>query len=322
MAPPPEAHLTLVAIPFSHYNIYACWALERAGLRVARLVRVLPLLHMPAVAGAYWWHSAAPRKADATSSPLGTPVLFASSAAGGGAAALRSSAEIVAFADGLDGRVFRAASGRPGAGGGRAALAPAEAAAEREFVAACEQRLGPAARLFAYAYVLYSPSAFLGLARSAGPVSALLWVALSPLLAVGLRTALGVWGSVARRTAAEAVLRAEFARASALLVRPSEGGGGGGSGGGSGDAPRRFLFGDAFGPADLAFAALGFYAVGLSAQDVACGALRGAAWSPSLDGAPAEWRAFAREMRETPAGQHILRMVREERGAAAAFASL
>ena len=65
-----------------------------------------------------------------------------------------------------------------------------------------------------------------------------------------------------------------------------------------------------------AAAALGFYAIGLGAQDVACGALRGAAWSPPLESMPREWREFALELRATPAGQHILRMVREERGPA------
>ena len=305
--PPPPLTLTLVSIPFSHYNIYAAWALERAGLRVTRLVRVLPLLHLPVMPALYWWHGAAPRAADRTSSPLGTPVLFARGGAGAGAAtrALRSSGEIVAFAD----SAAAAAGGGGGGGavgGGRARappLAPAEALAEREFVAACEERLGPAARTWAYSFVLYDARALLSLARCAGPVTGLCWVLLSPLLALGLRSALRVWGQEARRRASEACLREEFARASARLAVPLEGGG-----------ARRFFFGDSFGPADLAFAALGFYAIGLSAQDVASGALRGVAFSPSLEAFPAAHRNFALEMRATPAGQHILRMVSEERG--------
>jgi glutathione S-transferase len=296
-APPALTHLTLVSIPFSHFNVYAAWALERAGLRVARLVRVLPLLHLPVMPAFYWWHGAAPRAADRTSSPLGTPVLFAhgGAGAGGAARALRSSGEIVAFAD-SGGAVF----------GGRARappLSPAEAAAEHELVAACEERLGPAARTWAYSFVLYDARAFLSLARSAGPLTGLCWLLLSPLLMLGLRSALRVWGQEARRRASEACLREEFARASARLAVPLEGGG-----------ARRFFFGDSFGPADLAFAALGFYAIGLSAQDVASGVLRGVAFSPSLEAFPAAHRDFALEMRATPAGQHILRMVSEERG--------
>ena len=313
----PSPRLTLVSMAFSPYNIYACWALERAGLRVERLVRVLPLLHMPVVGAALWWRGVRPRAADRTSSPLGTPLLFVSGTSAGGAVrALLSSAEIVAFADG---------AGGAGAGGlvfpNRAPLAPAEASAEREFVARCEERLGPATRLWAYSYVLYDARAFLwtGLGN-AGPLTAALWVLLSPLLAPAMRSALGVWGRDARRRAAEERLREEFARASARLAVPPSGDAGagarGGAGAGAGSGQRRFLFGDTFGPADLAFAALGFFAIGLSAQDVACGALRGAASTQPLDALPREWRAFALELRETPAGQHILRMVREERGSA------
>ena len=72
---PPQLSLTLLSIPFSHYNLRAVWALRRAGLlRRTRVVRVLPLLHIPVVLARLWWAGQRPRAADRTSSPHGRPV--------------------------------------------------------------------------------------------------------------------------------------------------------------------------------------------------------------------------------------------------------
>ena len=177
-------------------------------------------------------------------------------------------------------------------GGTRAPATAEEAAAEREFVRACDEELGPAARLWAYTSVLYDIRQALSVGLfNAGPLTAALWLLLSPLLVPALCSALRVRPQLERRRAAEARLRAAFAAASQRLA-----------------GGRRFLFGEAFGPADLALASLGFYAIGRSAQQVA----PGAAWSPELESLPADMQTFALELRATPAGQHIERMLREE----------
>jgi len=267
-SPPPPA---LVVIPFSHYCAYSRLALDFARVQY-RTVSVLPLLHMAPVA---WllWRAGVRGTSSKTGSPLATPLLQLQPAPAGGAspAVLQGSALIAAWA-------------RQHAAPGARAVAEASGAAAALAVAAHET-LGPAVRRYAYSSILYSARQFLavGVLNAGGVLSALLWVLLSPLLALALRAALRVDPAQCERDAAR--MRAVFADASALLADG-----------------RPFLAGAALSDADLAWAGLASPAIYLTREQ------GGYATLPPESSFPSDMRALFAELRETPAGRHVVKV--------------
>jgi len=284
--------LTLFTIAPSHYCLRASWALERAGLRPT-VVRLTPLLHVGRMAASFFWAGVAPRAADVTSSPFGTPQLLVRGGGGGAPVQLLpTGSAVVAWADGGDAhRVFPA----------RAPLPPEDAAAEAELRAEMHDRLGVAVRAWVYSHAAHNLSYFNAVfaepANAGGALSGALVALLSPALMLSLRAIMGVGARDAARARAEGRIRAVFDAASRRL---DDGAGG----------TRPFLFGDAFGPADLDLAALGAYACGGAVADAA---FAGVAKLPDEARLPADMRAFAAEMAATRAGRHIAAMVRDHR---------
>ena len=70
--PSGQSAFELIAIPFSHYNEKARWALDYAGVSFFQR-SFMPMFHLPAVAWAT--RGVAGKKADRASSPFSTPVL-------------------------------------------------------------------------------------------------------------------------------------------------------------------------------------------------------------------------------------------------------
>ena len=279
---------TLYTFSPSHYNLRAVWALDRAGI-APHNVRMLPMLHVPIMAASYIWRGIKPRAGDRTSSPFGTPQLVVALASSH-AKLLSSGSEIVAYADGGPGehRVFPP----------RAPLSRSESDAEAEFVRMCHDELGVCVRSWLYTHLAYDVRAWwAAFLPNAGPVSGVIFVLLTPLLMFAMRRVMHVTRQIEARRKTEAKMRTIFAAASERLAAP-----------GSGGASRQFLFGDAFGPADLDFAALGAYAAGLGEE-----AFRGMAKIPALATFPPGMRDFMAEMKSTRAGQHIAAMARDYR---------
>jgi len=262
--PPP----TLVVIAFSHYCELGRWALDYAGVAFVE-VRVLPLFHGPVLA--YYRRFGASRAAAPAaglrrvSSAASTPALLLPDGL------LQESSAILRFA----------AAAAP-AGGARAPLLPADAAARARaeaLFAAYHDALGPAVRTACYHHLLDDWRAYRDLAaRNVGGAQALAWALLWPLVARGLRAALGIDAAAAARAAA--ALRGAFADASALLADG-----------------RPYLCGDAFSAADLAFAALAAPLVG--------GARGAGYWAPAPGDFPPPLAALAEELRATRAGAHV-----------------
>jgi len=284
---------TLYTFSPSHYNLRAVWALDRAGI-VPRKVRMLPMLHVPIMASAFVWRGIKPRDGDRTSSPFGTPQLVVASASAP-AKLLSSGSDIVAFADaGEEHRVFPP----------RAPLSRAEADAEADFVRMCHDELGVYVRSWMYTHLAYDVRAWwAAFLPNAGPVSGAIFVLLTPLLMLAMRSVMKVTRQIETRRKTEAKMRTIFAAVSERLAAP-----GGGGGSVSGGASRLFLFGNAFGPADLDFAALGAFAAGLGEE-----AFRGGAKIPPLSFFPPDMRDFMAEMKSTRAGLHIAAMLRDYR---------
>ena len=280
MTPPAEPP-QIFLFPVSMYALRAVWALELAGLPCTR-VRLVPFLHVPVMALRFALAGVLPpRGGDATSSPFGTPQLLIRGG-GGGARLLRSSEEIVAWADGGDShRVFAA----------RAALSAADAEAETALRRALHDELGKAVRAWVYTHVAFNLTEWVAtFAPNAGPISAACWVLFTPIILPLMRSVMDVWDQRRARARAEDKIRAIFARVSERL----EG--------------RRYLFGGAFGPTDLDFAAMGAAAAGLAEE-----AYRDAARVRPNSSFPPAMQAFMVEMRATRAGQHIADVVREHR---------
>ena len=184
------------------------------------------------------------------------------------------SSEIVAHADAA-------------CGGDR--LYPRDPALRRE-VAALEKRfdeaLGPHTRRWAYFQVLDERAMLRAMVSRGVPRGEMRWLPLLlPIAIPAIRRGLRVTAEGAERSLAR--VDAVFGEVAARLA----------------DA-RRFLVGDRFSAADLAFAALA--APVLLPEECR-------ASYPPLDAVPARMRAEIARLRETPAGRFALRLYREER---------
>ncbi|MEZ4394040.1 MAG: glutathione S-transferase N-terminal domain-containing protein [Polyangiales bacterium] len=243
----------LVTIPFSHYCEKARWALDRA--RVDYVERpYLPLLHTPAAMRA--------------GSGRTVPVLVAEGRA------VQDSTEILRWADArLD---------------GAARLFPDGDAREVERLEArFDEALGPAARRWAYRYMLEDPPRLFGMIRGRVPrwqtaVFRAGFPAIRALMKKGMRiTPEGAARSLER-------MREVFAEVAALLADG-----------------RPYLTGERFTAADLTFAALATPAIFPPELERFLAPLRDT---------PPAFIDVVEALRDTPAGRFALRMYREERG--------
>jgi glutathione S-transferase len=295
LAGAPGAKLTSIA--FSHYCERARWALERASVPVAE-TRALPLFHVPFVAVLRLRAGGGQGKArrDAVSSPMSTPVLVlprgAGSGGGGRLLLLQDSGDIVLAVD-----AAVAAAGRP---------ALALATARPDVAAWCARfhdDLGPSVRTWAYAQILPRWGSVLRLAWRTDGVSfaqRLTMTLTLPLSVLLLRVALGI--SDAAAVPALAKVRDVFRAVDAALEggrRPYL------CDGPAGGAP-------AFSAADLTFAALAGALVLLNGEGY--GGERGVWLPPPADLGPTA-AAVMVELRDSPAGQHVLKCYRKHRRA-------
>jgi glutathione S-transferase len=168
--------------------------------------------------------------------------------------------------------------------------APSQRLYDLPEAAAIEQRLhddlGPHTRRVAYGAMFADPSLLRDIARhNVGPVQSRLFAASLPLVIQGLRKALNVNDESVARSLSK--VRREMAAISEQLADG-----------------RPYLVGDRFSAADLAFACMAAPCIFPAEYS---------AWLPPLERLPSEARALVEELRQTPAGQHALRMFREER---------
>lgn len=151
------------------------------------------------------------------------------------------------------------------------------------------ERLGPHTRRFGYFTAFGAPELLEQVAEgNVGPVQARWFIRLYPLIQRFIAGRLGVTDERAARS------RVVIAEEMEDVSRRIEG--------------RRFLVGDRFTAADLAFACM-IAPTLLPSPEEGYGA-----FFPPLDLCPPEFETFAREMRTTPAGVFALRLFREERG--------
>ncbi|MGZ3423024.1 MAG: glutathione S-transferase family protein [Polyangiales bacterium] len=154
-----------------------------------------------------------------------------------------------------------------------------------ELVELFDRKLGPATRRFAYFHVLPNRKRALELVTTGVPdserkVMSSLWMPITTMMRRGMNVnAHGAERSLAR-------IRAIFAEVEGRL-----------------SDRRKYLVGDAFSAADLAFAALASPVIGPSQN----------AFSPPLELYPEVMRREATALRDTVAGKFALRMWREER---------
>lgn len=166
-------------------------------------------------------------------------------------------------------------------------LYPTDEAAELE--RRFGETLGPDARRIAYLYGLSDPSFLARAARlNVGPTQTRVFVTLRRPVTAVVRRALRVTPRAAERSLSR--VRELFVEIGARI------------------AGRRYLVGDRFSAADLAFAALSAPVL-LPSPEEGFGAVL-----PTLDEAPGSWGSVARELRDTAAGAYALCMYAEERG--------
>lgn len=207
-------------------------------------------------------------RADRLSSPFGTPVMITPEGE-----CIRDSAKIA--------RYVSDRWAPPGEG-----LYPTSEVAELE--ERFSHDLGGHTRRFGYFHAFQDEA---GVARIAeanvGPTQARIFKVLSPLIQRGISKSLRVNATDAARS---------LAKLSATMAEVGER-----------IAGRRYLVGDRFTAADLAFACMASPILLPTPEEG-----YGAVW-PSLDMCPPAFAEVAREMRASPAGQFALRMFREER---------
>lgn len=287
--------ITLVGIPYSHYNERARWALQRCGINFIH-VKAMPLIHMPIVRYYHWKVGYAPAKTSGTktSSPLGTPFTFITDAQGR-TTILPDSTAVVAYCD----KVL-SARGLP--------TLLDESPEHDAFVQTCHDRLGIAVRSISYLYLLPSyQMTLLGWRNGAGMVQSSLWALMWPLARIILTSAFGL--KEERVPKWEASIREVYEQASAILTQQEERARRAGT-----DATKVYMFGDRFTCADLTFACLGGVILGIPAAHTD-------GWLPpiaSFASADSRLSVLSSWAQGTKAGQHILRMYREERWRVAA----
>jgi glutathione S-transferase len=148
--------------------------------------------------------------------------------------------------------------------------------------------LGPHTRRLAYFHLLPRPDLVRRIAQeNVGPLQNALFRALRPLGTPLLRRSLRVTRPAAERSVER--IRHEFDVADELLAK------------------RPYLAGEQFSAADMSFASMAAPALWIQ-RDEGYGA-----WLPSLAQLPAPGAELARELRASRAGQHVLRMFRDER---------
>jgi glutathione S-transferase len=208
-------------------------------------------------------------KRDRLSSPFGTPVMITPEGA-----CIRDSAKIVRYVSDR-----WAPKGQD--------LYPTEEVAQLE--ERFSHELGGHTRRFGYFHAFQDE---IGVARIAeanvGPAQARLFRILSPLIQRGIAKGLRVTETEAERSIAK--VRAVMAEVGERV------------------AGRRYLVGDHFTAADLAFACMASPILLPTPEEG-----YGAVW-PTLEMCPPAFAEVAREMRASPAGRFALRMFREERG--------
>ncbi len=187
---------------------------------------------------------------------------------------LKTSAEILRWAD------ARTAKGSH--------LFPTDPALRREveeLEAHFDAKLGPATRRWAYSYILPDPRRALEILTPGVPAreAKLLRAGWTPISAM-MKRGMNVTPDAAQRSLER--LRAIFGEVSMRL-----------------SAGQKYLVGDAFTAADLTYAALAVPAV-MAPQY---------AWSQALEALPEGMQREIEAFRATRAGQHVLRLYREER---------
>ena len=208
-------------------------------------------------------------KGDRISSPFATPLLITDDAR-----CIRDSSAIVRYVSdtfaGPDASLY---------------FDPDAALLERHY----SVKLGPHTRRFAYFHAFTDPTVLTRLAdANVGPTQARLFKAIAPYVERGIAKGLDISAEGAARSLE--LVRGLMNDTSAHL------------------AGRRYLVGDRFSAADLAFATMAAPILCVSPDEGYGAAL------PPLDETPPAFREVAESLRASPAGQFALRMFREERG--------
>ncbi|KAK5000580.1 hypothetical protein LTR66_000599 [Elasticomyces elasticus] len=276
----------LLSIAFSHYNEKARWAFAYYGVPYTHHL-LLPALHIFSIRTFASNSDLEFDQKDSDSSPYSTPCLVVSDPS-------RANAQLI-FRDSHDILVYLSeafpSSERPD-------LYTSCGVDQTEQIKALEKRyddvLGVATRCIAYYDMLVLNRwrsllsfALLGFRNRVGLLQSILWFLLSPLIGRLL-----IWRmecTTSRHRESMVLCREEFERASKLL-EDSE-----------------YLAGKRLSAADITFAALAYPVLHISHEE---GYQQ---YPPGSKTISSEGRAFMTELRATRAGQHVLRLFKEER---------
>jgi glutathione S-transferase len=284
---------TLVTIAFSHYNERARWALDLAGIPY-REVAYFPIFHMLPVLIRQLIFGGEGKK-DAASSPLSTPMLVLRRPTGP-ALVLTDSVDIIRYADEEAGLFARETTRK-----GRQEEVDQKLEKETETLQLLHndfgEVLGPAVRSYGYSAVLFDFSLYCSVAwnnSTPGIVQRIGWVLFSPLIILSLRGLLRAGPQYESKCQTQ--IRGIFARVGALLADG-----------------RPFLGGSKMSELDISFAALSAPVMCISKSEGPFGGRVGVAWLPPLEAMPERMQTFAKELRATPAGEHVLKMYQQYR---------
>lgn len=284
----------LLTIPFSHYVERARWALDVAGIKHTEY-RFLPFFHAAGVAFCLSvWGNGVQGKADKASSPLSTPQLILRSSKDDSDLDLAGKkgkpSRPTTFTDSLD--ILKYADSQTQLGLFPEPKDAKEAELIDELDKLFHDTLGPAARTYAYTSILYNAKQYLQVGYyNVNLFQTVPWALLSPILVPMLRAGL----KTGNRTRAEDKIRSAFTRVSSVLSENDN---------------QPYLLGSKPTYLDLTFAALGSIAMGLGQDE---GYTNGRAWVPSVESFPDEMQQFWKEMRESSAGQHVVKMYKLHR---------
>jgi len=286
--PPKQGSQTylLLSITFSHFNEKARWALAYYCVPYTHQL-LLPWLHIFTVKPIVDSGVGNTETRDTISSPFSTPCLTLYSASG---TDLEES-----FHDSHDILVHLSEKfSSPDHVNLYTSCGPEKAddihALERHY----DEVLGIAVRDFFYLEMsIYNkwhamlPFAFIGFRNRVGVLQSLLWFGLSPLLGRMITTMMDITPEGYQKTLQ--TCREEFKHASELLEKS------------------KYLAGSRLSAADITFAALSFPILGITHKEgYQLHSVPSSAWSSQAKG-------FQQELRNTKAGQHVLRLFKEER---------